>query len=132
MCIRDSYAATPEMANDGLPALSGSWTHTTIKKAYSEKISYSTQKGARVRLDFSGRSVSWIASRGPTRGRANVYVDGRRVATVDLYAAKVRHRQVVFRRSWPNPGAHRVEIEVLGTAGRPRVDVDAIVFIGAE
>ena len=126
------YAATPEMANDGLPALSGSWTHTTIKKAYSEKISYSTQKGARVRLDFSGRSVSWIASRGPTRGRANVYVDGRRVATVDLYAAKVRHRQVVFRRSWPNPGAHRVEIEVLGTAGRPRVDVDAIVFIGAE
>ncbi|CAN5588723.1 hypothetical protein BH23CHL7_BH23CHL7_23070 [soil metagenome] len=132
---RTSYAfgATPEMANDGVPTLTGNWTHTTIKNAYSEKISYSTQKGAKVRLNFNGRSVSWIASKGPTRGKAYVYIDGRRVATVDLYAARVKHRQVVYRKAFgAYAGPHRIEIEVVGTAGRPRVDVDALVFISAE
>ena len=127
-----AYVATPEMAQDASTTLSGSWTHTTIKGAYSEKISYSTQAGARVRLDFYGRSVSWIASRGPGRGRANVYLDGKRVATIDLYASSTLHRRTVFRKSWPTPGAHRIEIEVVGTSGRPRVDIDAIVFIAAQ
>jgi subtilisin len=127
-----AYVATPLMAHDGVAALSGQWTHTTLNKSFSEKISYSTQAGARLRLDFTGRSVSWIASRGPNRGRANVYLDGARVATVDLYASSVSHRHTIFRRSWATPGAHRLEIEVLGTSGRPRVDVDAIVFVSAR
>lgn len=127
-----AYAATPEMGNDTHAVLIGSWQYETIGNAYSEKVSYSNQAGARARLDFTGRSVSWIATKGPTRGRARVYIDGRLATTIDLYASSARHRQTVYRRSWPNPGAHRIEIEVVGTAGRPRVDVDALVYISAE
>jgi subtilisin len=127
-----AYVATPEMGNDTHAVLTGSWQVQTIKNAYSEKTSYSTQAGASARLEFHGRSVSWIASRGPTRGRARVYIDGRLVTTIDLYAASVQHRRTVYRKSWANPGQHRIEIVVVGTAGRPRVDVDALVYISAE
>jgi subtilisin len=127
-----AYVARPEMGNDTRAVLHGSWQHQTISGAYSEKSSFSTQAGARAVLDFNGRSVSWIATRGPNRGRAHVHVDGRRVATIDLYAASVRHRQTVYRRAWPSPGKHRIEIVVEGTPGRPRVDLDAFVYISAE
>ena len=32
-------------------------------------------------------------------------------------------------RSWPVAGRHTLEIRVVGTAGRPRVDVDAFVIV---
>jgi len=127
-----AYTATPEMGNDTHAVLTGAWQFETISNAYSEKTSFSTQPGASARLDFHGRSVSWIASRGPTRGQARVYIDGRLVATIDLHASSLQHRRTVYRKSWANPGNHRIEIVVVGTPGRPRVDVDALVFIGAE
>jgi hypothetical protein len=99
-------------------------------KSYSGLPMYSTQQGARATLAFEGRSVSWMATRGPKRGKARVFVDGVRVATVDLYASSNQYRRVVFSKSWTEAGSHTIEIRVLGTSGRPRVDVDAVVVVG--
>ncbi len=110
--------------------LDGAWTAGSIPKAYSELPVYSTQAGTSATLDFSGRSVAWIASRGPTRGRARVLIDGSPVATIDLYAGSTRHRQVVFAYAWASSSAHTIRIEVLGQpTGRPRVDLDALFVI---
>jgi len=119
--------ATPSFADNA--ALSGTWTSYTSAKTYSEVPLYSTQPGARATLDFNGRSVSWIATRGPKRGKARVFVDGVLITTVDLYAASNRFRWVAFSRSWPAAGNHQIRIEVRGTAGRPRVDLDAFVVV---
>ena len=110
-------------------SLTGNWSFKPIKKSYSELPSYSTQSGARATLDFTGRSVSWISSRSPSRGKARVYIDGALVKTVDLYASSKQHRRVVFSRSWPTAGVHRIRIDVVGTPNRPRVDIDAIVVV---
>jgi hypothetical protein len=63
----------------------------------------------------------------PSRGIAVVRVDGVKVATIDLYRASLRTRVVVWTYSWDSAATHRVKIRVLGTSGRPRVDVDAFL-----
>ena len=72
-------------------------------------------------------AIAWVAAMGPTRGSAKVYIDG--VAR--------RDRQPVPQRSRVPAGRVRVQladerhppitIVVAGTAGRPRVDLDALV-----
>jgi len=126
------YVVTPEMALDDGVTLTGAWSGYSPKKGYSEVVTYSSQANARMSFDFVGRSVAWLATRGPDRGKAAVYIDGSRVATVDLYAKTTKFRRIVFRRSWPDAAAHRLEIVLLGTAGRPRVDIDAVVYISAN
>lgn len=110
--------------------LSGNWSYSSSDKSYSEIPIYSTDAGARATLNFTGTSVAWIATRGPSRGRARVIVDGVHVTTIDLYASKTKHRQVVFSRSWDALGSHTIRIEVLGSpSSRPRVDIDALVIV---
>jgi hypothetical protein len=58
-----------------------------------------------------------------------VFVDGRQVSTISLYAAGAHPRRVVFERHWPSSGAHSISVRVLGTPGHPRVDVDAFLLI---
>jgi hypothetical protein len=113
---------------DGV-TLSGTWTRAPSVNAYSELPVYSKQAGATATIAFEGRSVSWIATRGPTRGKARVLVDGVLVTTVDLRASSTQYRRVVFGMSWVNAGPHSLEIRVVGTSGRPRVDLDALVVV---
>jgi hypothetical protein len=70
-----------------------------------------------------------VAAVGPTRGSADVYVDGELRSTVDLSSGTRETRRIVFAASWSTEGAHRIEIVVRGTPGHPRVDVDAFVSL---
>ncbi len=79
---------------------------------------------------FTGTNVAWVAPKGPTMGRAEVYLDGRRVATVDLYSSGALSRRVVYAANGLSAGGtHTLQIKVLGTANRSRVDVDAFVVL---
>ena len=60
---------------------------------------------------------------------ARVYIDGSLFTTVSQYRADPGYRKVVFERSWVSSGTHTIRIEVVGTSGRPRVDLDALVVI---
>jgi UDP-3-O-acyl-N-acetylglucosamine deacetylase len=60
--------------------------------------------------------------------QAEIWVDGVRVKTIDLKAATLKYRQVVWSTAWDVVGTHTVVVKVLGTVGRPRVDVDAFVW----
>jgi hypothetical protein len=122
--------AVPRYAQGDGVSLTGSWAIASSPKAYGELPAYSTQKGSRATLAFNGRSVSWIAMRGPKRGKARVFIDGVLATTVDLYASSNQYRRVVFSKSWTQAGPHSIEIRVLGTSGRPRVDLDALVVVG--
>ena len=111
-------------------AFSGTWSRQQIYASYGELPMYSTQAGARAVLDFVGRGVAWISSKGPSRGYADVYVDDKFVKRVNLYASSNRHRQVVFSHSWSGFGAHTLRIEVVGAPStHKRVDVDALLVI---
>jgi hypothetical protein len=58
-----------------------------------------------------------------------IRIDGGPARTIDLWAASGRARRLIVTASWPSPGAHEIEIRVEGTASRPRVEVDAFVFV---
>ena len=110
--------------------LDGSWNRMQSFNSYGELPVYSTQNGARATLNFQGRAVAWMATEGPSRGRANVYLDGSFIEQVDLYASSTRYRQIVFSHSWPGFGSHTLRIDVLGApASRPQVNIDALLVV---
>src|SRR5262249_27670962 len=47
---------------------------------------YATAAGATVTYSFHGRAVGFVTTRGPNRGKAEVWVDGVKVTTLDLRA----------------------------------------------
>jgi len=115
---------------DASPSItwSGAWS-TIALNAYLGGSAHSTgAAGATATLQFHGTSVAWVGPTGPTRGKAQVYLDGRLVATVDLGGSAFHPRQVVFAASVPD-GAHTLVIRSLGTAGRSTVNVDSIYVI---
>ena len=113
----------------GSIARSGTWTSVS-NSSYSRGTAINARRaGATLTRTFTGRSVAWISAVGPTRGSARVYIDGALVSTVSQYRADPGYRKVVFERSWATSGTHTIRIEVVGTSGHPRVDLDALVVI---
>ncbi|CAN5715500.1 hypothetical protein BH23CHL7_BH23CHL7_21250 [soil metagenome] len=108
---------------------SAGWTRVSSSAAYGGALAYATSSSARASLAFSGSQVAWVAARGPKRGLVDVYVDGALAQTVDLYAASNTPRRLVFVRQLASGGSHTIELRVRGTAGRPRADLDAFVFL---
>jgi hypothetical protein len=105
----------------------GTWHTVAISSASGGSVAYSTARGASASLRFTGSSVSWVAARGPGRGSAAVYVDGIYRTTVSLASTVYRARQVAYAINWSASGVHTLRIVNLGTAGHPRVDIDAFV-----
>jgi beta-N-acetylhexosaminidase len=105
----------------------GAWT-VGFSSGYSGgSTRYATAAGAWASWTFTGSSVGWVAAVGPGRGSAKVYVDGIYERTVSLYASTTALRRVAYALTWGSQGTHTIRIVVLGTAGHPRVDVDAFV-----
>jgi len=85
--------------------------------------------GASASYTFTGRSVSFITTTGPTRGAARIYVNGAYQGTVDLAGMVDVYRAQAWSRTWATSGTRTIKVVVVGTAGRPRVDVDAFAVI---
>ena len=107
----------------------------SLRKSSSESFSVGMTRfvgSTRTPINFAvthasntGLSVAWIAYKGPTRGSAQVYVDGVLKATVSLYATTYSARPQVYAFNWATSGSHSIKVVVVGTAGHPRVDIDA-------
>ena len=59
-------------------------------------------------------------------GKFQVYVDGKLVKTVDSHASSTLSRQTLYSRTFTGTKTHTIKIKTLGTAGRPKVRIDAI------
>jgi N-acetylmuramoyl-L-alanine amidase/Bacterial Ig-like domain len=103
----------------------GTWTTTTSTVYSGGSDRYATAAGSSASISTSTRGVAFVTTRGPSRGQARVYVDGVLKATVDLNAASTQYRYVAYVASWSSLGTHRLTVIVVGTAGHPRVDLDA-------
>ncbi len=76
---------------------------------------------------YNTNGIGLITTKGTNRGKAKIYLDGRHVKTVDAYKSSIRPRQLIFYKGFKKKGTHWLKIENLGTPGRARFDVDAIV-----
>ncbi|HEX5938240.1 MAG TPA: GH25 family lysozyme [Actinomycetota bacterium] len=67
-----------------------SWATVENRAASDGRLAISDAVGAQMAFDFTGSAISLDAVRGPAGGRATVWVDGRHVRTIDLYAPSSR------------------------------------------
>ena len=110
-----------------LASWSSGWTASANSSALGGGLRYATKSGASVTFRFSGRAVAWISRTSSSLGNARVYIDGTSVGVYGLGGSS-RYRQVVFARD-VSPGTHTMKIVVLGTSGRPRIDVDGFLVM---
>ncbi len=124
------FAVDAHQENSAAITYAGVWNTQAVTSASGGALAYSTQTGATATLAFTGRNVAWVAPKSTSRGIAEVYLDGEKVATVDLSSATSQARKVVYAANGLDPSAaHTLQVKALGTAGRPRVDVDAFVAL---
>jgi hypothetical protein len=69
------------------------------KRAGKHAGRHSSDHGSRARIRFTGRSVALVARTGPGAGRARVFLDGKRVAIVDLERPTATGRELVWARN---------------------------------
>ena len=103
----------------------GTWTRAFWAPALGGAVKMSARSGDWAKFTFTGRSVAWVASADMNRGEANIWVDGSDWERRDLYSSSTVPRKQVFTRDWPSSGTHTITLQVVGTSGRPTIDIDA-------
>ncbi|MFF3448357.1 hypothetical protein ACFYXJ_14630 [Streptomyces sp. NPDC002667] len=121
-----STSATLDLQNSHTTGYSGTWA--TVKSTSCLGGSEQTTTKAKSKLTYTvtARSVAWIATKTSKRGKAQVYVDGHLLTTVDLYAKSTTTKQQVWAYSWPTSGKHTITVVNQATSGRPTIGIDAI------
>jgi hypothetical protein len=83
---------------------------------------YSTTRGSRATLTFTGTQVEWIATKGPRGGKVRVFLDGTRKKTVNLRRTPFQDGVVVYTSRVLPAGSHTISIKLV--RGK-RVNLDA-------
>jgi hypothetical protein len=73
------------------------------------------------------RRLALVMPKNINRGQVSTSVDGGTPTIVDTYAASAQNRVMVWQTEFPSTSTHQVVITNRATAGRSRVDVDAVV-----
>ena len=120
-----SFQAIVSDNTSSLISYVGSWSIASPSSCFGGTVRFATAAGASSTYTFNAAGAAWVAYKGPTRGSAQVFVDGVLTATVSLYAASTSAKPVVFAVNWSTNGPHTIKVVVVGTAGHPRVDIDA-------
>src|SRR5262249_41045430 len=133
-----AVVASAGFYDDSDPAIvySGDWSRDkTFAEPVMHTVSYTDVPGAEVAFAFDGKALTWILTKAPNRGIAEVTIDGAPKGDVDLYSAAIEW-QSKSRFCCFAAGKHVVTIRVTGqanpkSAGR-FVDVDGFVVEAAR
>jgi hypothetical protein len=107
---------------------SGSWSTSNCLCFDGHKTAYTTQSGATMTFTVTGaRRLALVMPKNTNRGQVSMSVDGGTPTIIDTYAASARNRVMVWQTEFPSTSTHQVVITNRATAGRSRVDVDAVV-----
>lgn len=116
--------------SEAYASYSTGWTNASWASAVGGVLDYSGTTGASATFTFTSRTVAWVATKDPTRGQAQVYLDGVYKGVVDLNATTTAARSVVLWYSFSASGTHTLKLVVAGTAGHPTIDVDNFMLTG--
>ncbi|MFE2596052.1 N-acetylmuramoyl-L-alanine amidase [Streptomyces sp. NPDC059396] len=124
-----SASVTPMILQETSAVRSGTWTAKSSSSYLGGKSYSSSSKNASLTWTFTGKSAAWVVSRAATSGQAYVYVDGVKVATVDLKSPTTKYRDAIWTKTWSASAKHTVKIVVVGTTGRPAITTDGLVYL---
>ena len=121
----------PVLTQDSSSSLvyTGSWATSSNAESSGGSAKSASAAGASVSYTFTGRAVAWVTTLRPDAGAVQVWVDGVLATTVDAYADATAYRQIVFSKAWTTYATHTIKLVVVGTADRPRSELDAFEVI---
>ncbi|NHC14999.1 TolB-like translocation protein [Motilibacter deserti] len=103
------------------------WRKVAAKNRWLATAHTTSTAGRSVSFKGTGAVLRVVGDRCAKCGRLAVYLDGRRVATVDTHSATLKTRQVL----WSSPRlafkGHDVRLVALATPGRPQTWIDGFV-----
>jgi hypothetical protein len=108
-------------------AAHAAWRRVVTTSALGGSYLVERRAGATVAWHFTGTSLTWFTMTGRSFGRAAVYVDGVRKASVSNYATST-HAKVARTVSGLRAGAHTVVIRVAGVKGSTK-GTDTLVAV---
>jgi SpoIID/LytB domain protein len=127
--------ATRYQDSDAHPLWTGAFTVIKTTSASGGTYRRSVAAGASLTVTFKGTSVSWIGVKGNHMGKAEVSLDGTRLATVDLYDSSTHYRVALWTKTGLSADTtHTLVIKTLGAhrtgSGGSYVAIDAIDIAG--
>jgi hypothetical protein len=133
----NSLADHDNYAPAAVVSYAGSWQLASCACWSQQGVHKTTAAGASATIGFNDSGpftttaptypmhVGLIMHTGPDRGKFKVYVAGVLKATVDTYAASSKPRVMVWQTSLAQKST--IKVVNVGTAGRARIDLDAVV-----
>ncbi len=118
----------------GTWTFAGTWavSHCVCADGYQQ--TFTTQKAATAvytigaaSMTTPGDHLALMMAKGPGRGYANLYVDGRLRATINTHASVNTNRVIVWDSGPLAAGSHVIKVVNLATPGHPRIDVNAML-----
>ncbi|HJP88538.1 MAG TPA: N-acetylmuramoyl-L-alanine amidase [Candidatus Limnocylindrales bacterium] len=106
----------------------GASTTTSYSRYSGGSERYLAAAGASVSYTTTARSLSFVTTRAPNRGSAEIWIDGVKVTTVDLTTSDTVYQWAAYAKTWSTAGTHTIKVVSVGTPV-PRVDVDAFGVI---
>ncbi|WP_030528193.1 hypothetical protein [Phycicoccus jejuensis] len=91
---------------------------------------YSTKGGSSLTYAVTtgpGQTFAVVMEKNSNRGRVGIRVNGGAATTVDTYSSTGKHRVIVWQ-SQLTEGTSTITVTNQATAGRPRVDIDAVML----
>jgi hypothetical protein len=89
---------------------------------FGQRVILADERGDRARVRFDGRSIALIAPLGPRMGRAEIKLNGRVVAKVDLERGKRKEKKLVWTRNWSREKVRRIVVQPARKSDRLRID----------
>lgn len=126
-----NYQVSTADENSSRIAYSGTWKTALSSGYFGGKAKAARSRGAKATLTVTGTALAWIGPTGPTRGKASVFLDGKWIKSVNMYASSYHARTIVFVMPLNPSSSHKVAIVAQGTAGHPTIAIDRFVIRGA-
>lgn len=104
---------------------SSGWRSTSSTSYSGSSAKYASTAGASVTFKTSGRSFGFVTTRGSTRGKVKVYVDGTLKGTVTLTSSTTAYRRLMYTITFGSSATHSIKLVVASG----RVDVDGFVVL---
>ena len=108
---------------------SGTWSRSTSSSYSGGTAMAASIAGRSATYAFTGRSIALVTTNSRTRGKVKLYINGVYQTTVDLYRSSTQYRAIAWQKTWSTSATRTIKVVVVGTSGRPRVDLDAFAVV---
>ena len=97
---------------------SGEWGNGSNEQALNGTTKFTKQNGATAQFTFKGTKAWIVGTIDPGHGKADVFIDNKKVATIDTNAKNRKMQQRIFESETLTDGEHTIKIEKSGNDGK--------------